>query len=230
MKHRATVTRTTRESADTTTVFFTVDGKVLPFVAGQYVTISFEETGDHPGKAYSLSSTPFDAEMSITVKNIGLFSGLACERKPGDSFFVSDPYGYFNVRSEAPIVALVAGVGIAPVWSIVRDELHENTSRAISLLCSAPTQEELIFLNAARALAKTHPSLTAQFFTTQEKGDDTKNRRLSIQDDVSSEQLRMAQFYVCGSFSFVKEIWNDLMRLGVDEQRVVTETFFETQL
>ena len=65
---------------------------------------------------------------------------------------------------------------------------------------------------------------------TREKSSVGLSRRFSVSDDVSSSELAASRFYVCGADTFVRAMWCSLMEAGVDETRVVTETFFESAL
>ena len=88
MKYHAVVTHVVQEAPRVWTIFFTVDDATYSFVAGQYISVYFEETGLKTGKAYSLSSAPGDDTFSITVKKIGEFSSLLCALQPSDTFEV----------------------------------------------------------------------------------------------------------------------------------------------
>ncbi|MGV9001825.1 MAG: ferredoxin--NADP reductase [Candidatus Saccharimonadaceae bacterium] len=230
MKYDALVTRVVKESSHISTVFFTIDGGVFPYIAGQYISIYFEQTGLKSGKAYSLSSAPNDPELSVTVKNIGEFSGLICALKVGEHLQASSPFGFFNAGDDAPIVAIAAGVGIAPIWSIIRDELNLNGKRSITLYLSAPKEEELVFRSAVDELFAKSTNTKAYYFVTQQEPKYANHRRFAVTTDLSKKTCTTARFYICGSQSFVSGIWTQLMEAGVDEQRVVTETFFESSL
>jgi len=230
MKHDAVVTRVVQEAPTVSTVFFTVDGGAFTFTAGQYISVYFEQTGKKSGKAYSLSSAPRDKELSITVKNVGEFSGLICGLKPGDRFIVSSPYGFFNSSDDMPIVAIAAGVGISPIWSIIRDELETSSQRDISLYLSAPYENELIFRATIEALFSRCSQASAHYFVTREPSKVAETRRFKVTTDVPSDALATSRFYICGSETFVRGVWLQLMEAGVDESRIVTETFFESSL
>lgn len=230
MKHEATVIKIVQQTPDVRTIFFTVNGGVMPFVAGQYVSVYFEDLATKAGKAYSLSSTPWDERMSITVKDIGVFSGRLTSLLVGDVFTVSEPYGFFNVRNRAPIVALVAGVGISPVWSIVQDELNSLPGRSVRMLCSASNWEGLVMRDELEELRAQSPNFVIDFFTTKQPHPQAHNRRMHVQDDVSDSEAAGATFYLCGSQEFVRSLWRQLMERGVDEQRIATEIFFESTL
>lgn len=230
MKHDAVVTRVRQEAPNISTLFFTVDNQNYDFVAGQYLTVYFDQTGFKAGKAYSISSSPLDSEVSITVKNVGEFSGLLCALKPGDHFEVSSPYGFFNVNDELPIIAIAASVGIAPIWSIIRSELATSSDREVQLYLSAPTEKELVFHDDINLLFNQHDNTKAAYFVTREPTKKVYNRRLTVATDIPATSLASARFYVCGSQEFVRAMWIQLMEAGVDEGRVVTETFYESAL
>lgn len=230
MRHNAVVTRVRQESPNISTLFFSVENKKYEFIAGQYLTVYFDQTGFKAGKAYSISSSPLDSEVSITVKNVGEFSGLLCALKPGDHFEVSSPYGFFNVNDELPIVAIAASVGVAPLWSIIRSELVTSSEREVQLYLSAPTEKELVFRDDINLLFNRHDNTKAAYFVTRESTKKAHNRRLVVAKDVPTTSLASARFYVCGSQKFVRALWIQLMEAGVDEARVVTETFYESSL
>jgi len=232
MKHTAIITRVDQEAPNIVTLYFTVNGATLPFTAGQYITVYFDETAVKTGKAYSLSSAPGDDELSITVKRIGEFSERLCALKPGDTLTVSSPYGFFNVQDDSPIVGIAAGVGIAPIWSIIRDELAQAQMRSVELFLTAPTTNELVFRHRIDDLFASHLNAAATYFVTRESAcaPELQTRRFVVKNDISIMLLARAQFYVCGAQAFVHDMWRQLMEAGVDEQRIVTETFFETTL
>lgn len=230
MKYQASITRTVQEAPDVTTLFFTIDGAMHSYVAGQYIAVYVEVHGQRLTRAYSLSSAPHEKEGAITVKNIGVVSGYLCALHPGDSLEISDVFGFFNVENDLSIVALAAGVGIAPIWSIVKDEIHRKSNRSIELYLTAPRANGLVFKTDIDTTQAQYQHFTATYFTTKEVTPGAVSRRITIADDISVEALRTSQFYICGSEQFVRALWLQLMQAGVEETRVVTETFFESSV
>ncbi len=221
----ATVTRTVCETPSVTTIYFTVDGSILPYEAGQYITVYFDYTGVLSGKAYSLSSSPRDSQMSITVKRIGLFSGLLCDLKPGETVAISEPYGFFNAHAGRPIIALAGGVGIAPLWSMLR--FHDTLPA--KLLYSNKTQADIALRAAIDAYSESRDELSVKYFLTQESASPSLGtpRRIDLARDLTSDDYSH-MFYVCGSVNFVAGMWQQLMACRVPEDSIATETFFET--
>lgn len=257
----AQVVKVVNESRLVRTIHFTVDGAVLPFISGQYVSLYFADLPFKAGKAYSLSSVPADATMSVTVKNIGVYSGRICALKAGDEFFVSSPYGFFNADEPVdaaalasasvttlvdaavqpatmsnlrPIVAIAAGVGISPIWSIIRDRLASDPAAPVVLYFTVPTKSDLLFLDAINRLQPKSANFVTNFYITRDKvPDDSPNfygRRFSVIDDPSVLTLPNCRYYICGAADFVRSIWQQLMQAGVNEQDVASEVFFEASL
>ncbi len=220
MKRLAKVVDIIYESPDVITINFLVDGAVMPFTAGQYITAYFDQTGFLPGKAYSLSSSPDEPTMSITVKKIGLFSGLLHDLKVDDKFTISKPYGFFNLDIDRPIVAIAAGVGISPMYSIIKDKVDKSDTSLIELFYCNKTEQDIIFrtrLERIRQLSVNH------FITKQPNTSCIPRRFLAKRDIKSTGNI----YYICGAQQFVADIWRQLIDMGVDVDLISTETFFE---
>lgn len=223
---QATITERTVQTPDVITLKFTTN-KPLAYRAGQCVTVYFDDTDVRQGKAYSLSSCPLDLEPSITIKKIGLFSGKLHELKVGDSLAISPPYGFLNNKSQKPLIALAAGVGIAPIWGIIRDECSKKSQRPITLLYSNRTNRDIVFHSDIDTLAKQLKNFNRQYFITRESSKNAILRRISVDRDLTSNQLNKSDFVICGSIGFVRGMWQQLIMAGVGEDKIVTETFFE---
>ena len=59
-KLTAKVMRIRRETSDIVTIYFVVLNHDFRYVAGQYVTVFFDDSSTPEGKAYSLSSAPHE--------------------------------------------------------------------------------------------------------------------------------------------------------------------------
>lgn len=228
MNLQAQIIRRVRETPDVVTLYFTVDGRPLDHTAGQYITVYFDETDIKQGKAYSLSSTPGDQYSSITVKKIGLFSGKLHGLRVGDRLTISRPYGFFYAHQDMPIIAIAAGVGIAPIWSIINHELRNKaTNQTIKLFYTNKTADDIVFRGAIDDLAGRYNNVVKQYFTTRQIESPYIHRRLVVTSDIINASANSG-FYVCGSQDFVSSIWRQLIEAGVHEDLISTETFFES--
>lgn len=224
------VTAVTKESADTKTIWLTnQDGTVPTYTAGQFINVFFPDSGTPEGKAYSISSAPGAKNFSLTVKEIGDFSGRLCSLQVGDLVTGSDPYGFFYPETtDLPLVMIAGGIGITPFYSIINNLKTTNTVRPVTLLHSVKTSDDRIFFEQLKELKKSLPKLEIKYFITQEKIVSTENklaRRLQAEDLRALTKIE-TEFLICGSISFTRDVWRLLKELGVAEDFIYTEAFF----
>ncbi len=227
-KIAAIVTRVRRESPDVVTIYFLLQNRAkLDYEAGQYITVYFENSSAPEGKAYSLSSAPHEKWMSITVKKIGEYSGRLHALRAGDVFAISEAYGFFNPRTSQPIVAISAGCGIAPLWSIIKDEYWREKARIAHVFYTNKTADDILFQHEISDLHAQHPDLSVAHYITRqpELGDAFRIGRIDI--DAVAQLGDEARYLVCGSVEFVKDMWVGLMQRGIGQNNISTETFFE---
>lgn len=229
-KHIAIVKRVRRHSHDVVTLYFTLqDGSLLDYTAGQYVTV-YVEGGSHPeGKAYSLSSAPHQKYMSITVKQVGEYSRYLHALKAGDQFTISSAYGFFNPLNKRPLVCISAGVGIAPIWSVLKDELMHDHKRPAHLFYSNKTTDDIVFHDAITRRDSSHESLKVSHHITRQAEAPTHMHIGRIDLDKCIEAVEEeANYLICGSVDFVKSMWRGLSERGIAPEFISTETFFES--
>lgn len=223
-KLTAIVKRVVHESERVNTIYFLLEGGwKLEYVAGQYITVFIDGSSTPAGKAYSFSSAPHEKWMSITVKNIGEFSGYLCALKAGDIFMISRAYGFFNPHTTRPLVALAAGVGISPIISVLKDEINGTAGRQAHLYYSNKSVGMIAHKKALDAVAYgvTH-------HITGEQTVPAGMRQGRIVLDECMQVGEDAFYMICGGVQFVRDMWQGLTARGVLPESITTETFFES--
>src|ERR1700742_2956514 len=107
------------ESADTATFFLSeVSGKKIHYKAGQFITLVFTHHNEEIRRSYSLSSSPDEDLLAITVKRIAngeISRFMLTKVKPGDILTAVEPAGKFvqaDFRSPKDVLLFAAGSGI----------------------------------------------------------------------------------------------------------------------
>jgi ferredoxin-NADP reductase len=206
------------------------DGAAHRFVPGQFVTVYFPELGTPQGKAYSISSTPDETELAITIKRIGTFSNRLCDMVPGDTLTASSPYGYFySDSSDTTLVMAAGGIGITPFRAIILHALQKTPARKLILFYSARTATDFAFKHLLDECKEKYPACRIEYFVTRE----TPAPEGAHIGRMSAEALAAAgggdtaaEFMLCGSIPFVRDLWRGLRAAGVGEDRIYTEAFF----
>ncbi|MBS1528629.1 MAG: oxidoreductase, partial [Bacteroidetes bacterium] len=127
------------EAPDTATFFLSeISGKRISYKAGQFITLVFSHRGEEIRRSYSLSSSPDEKLLALTIKRItnGEISRFMLTKlKPGDVLNAVEPAGKFTATDferEKDIFFFAAGSGITPVISQLKYILkREGQSRLI---------------------------------------------------------------------------------------------------
>ena len=224
--HHYLVREKKQENYDTVTISLTCEnGTVPPFVSGQFISVYFPELSTPEGKSYSISNPPGEMTFNITVKGIGEFSNRLCSLKPGDKVLGSLPYGYFySEQDDLDLVMIAGGIGITPFRSAILHTLTHNPDRKITLFQSAKTAADLVFEDELSSLSRveTHYFLTKDLASHR----NATPRRIQSGDIITNCRPEHAEFFICGSIPFVRDIWRGLKDHGIAEDRICTEAFF----
>jgi ferredoxin-NADP reductase len=114
------------------------------FSAGQFIAVRVRVDGKDCSRCYSVSSAPdVRGYFEISVKRQGLVSNaLHVVARPGALMSVRSPNGAFKYPSgdDRPMVLVAGGVGITPLISMLRQAIHTEPSRPVTLLYSARTE------------------------------------------------------------------------------------------
>ena len=224
------VVKIINETPDTKTIHL-VDGKSnqYNFSPGQYITVQFPNLGVPEGKAYSISSLPSDPFLSITVKAIGAYSKRLCSLNIDDTVIVSDAYGYLFEDTGRPLVCIAAGVGISPVWSVIRSVLCDDGNRNIDLYYSNKTIEDIVFRDAISEIQNNCPNFNVNHYITRQEtpiGGVYNNGRFDSKIIAKETIDNNANVLICGSQEFVTDIYRQLVEAGVLDEQISTEVFF----
>lgn len=215
-----------QETHDTATLLLAyADGSIPSFVPGQFISIYFPELNTPEGKSYSISNPPGEKTFNITVKGIGEFSNRLCAIEPGNIVLGSLPYGFFfSEQDDTNLVMIAGGIGITPFRSVILNAGIQTPERKLSLFQSTRTVADLLFFSELSH----KEGLVTNYFITREQQPCVRavTRRVSAKDILENCNVEHSEFFICGSISFVRNIWKDLKRCGIDESKICTEAFF----
>jgi ferredoxin-NADP reductase len=203
----------------------------LDQIAGQFVEVTLShDSPDERGhkRWYTLSNSPTDAPLiSITTnidKNASSFKQALGQLRTGDQIIVSEPMGDFVLPKDSsiPLIFIAGGIGITPYHSIIKFLDDTGQSRDISLFYSVRTPRELIFMTMLES-AGLKPIIVCQKPDGTWRGETglLSGQRIMDKTRPSTGSL----FYISGPESLVESIETDLIGLGVDRTRLVTDAF-----
>ncbi len=154
------------EAADVKTFFLETDDAALTYKAGQFLTFLFNRSGRQDRRSYSISSSPAAGDpFAITVKRVenGAHSRwLTDHAQAGDMLNCTGAAGLFTLPDRLSdylqIFFFAAGIGITPIYSMIKELLYGNAPVHIVLYYSNRSQSTAVFYEELIALAGQYKS------------------------------------------------------------------------
>lgn len=209
------------------------------FRAGQYITIRTNVVRNEIRRAYSLCSHPDDDNLKVTIKEIegGKFSAIANKQlKIGDILEVHPPEGKFIFepsveRKPRTFVAFAAGSGITPILSILKTVLNEDSRNRFFLIYGNRTLEDTIFFKELLEIQRKNcDRLFIQFIYSRNMEEGFRHGRID-QSSVNSvlreakKDQKCSKFFLCGPEDMTKNVKAELLKNGIEENRIAFELF-----
>mgnify|MGYP000392108460 FL=1 len=198
----------------------------MNFEAGQYAFVSF---GDSPfsdrAHPFSFSSCPTDRpKISFTIKELGDFTNTMADIKIGSNVFLYGPYGHLALNNrrgpstqEQGVVLLAGGIGITPMYSILRDMLATNYQKPVKLFYACRSQEDVLY---KEELMKLSEQLNMDLhLIVSEASDDFSGEKGRLDESYLKEHINFDQYqdylyFTCGASGFVNSTVSGLEAVG----------------
>jgi len=221
------------ELEDTATFYLKeVSGTKLHYKAGQFITLVFTHHAEEIRRSYSLSSSPDEELLSITVKRIAngeISRFMLTKIKPGDILNAVEPAGRFVItdfEAEKDIFLFAAGSGIVPIFSQLKYVLARSGKSRLTLIYSNIGRHSILFNTELELLANVH---TDRFRIIHQLSNDANRlNNLVVERLVRSEikhQPSQAEIYICGPFGYMRMIRLTLLYMGFDAPQIRKENF-----
>jgi len=229
-KSKFVVSHIKKETKDIITIYLSPVNKAFTYLAGQYVTVYFNKNKDTHGKFYTISSSPSEKYLALSVKKVGQFSSSLHNLKIGNLIYLSGPYGYFYPETNTNnLVFLAAGIGITPFLSIVKDYADKKIKKEIDLYYTNKTFKDITFYKNLNKLAKNN-FLRVHYYITREKikRESICNYKHIKINNLKKEliNLKNKTYYICGPIDFVSDMRKQLIKLKIKEKQIFTESFY----
>ena len=236
-----TIKEVVQETPSAVSLVFSIPEDLKPnfsFIPGQFITLKAEVNGAEVRRAYSLSSSPNEQDIQVSVKKIanGSFSVYANDHlKAGDQIDVLFPEGKFQLKTDssntANYMAFAAGSGITPIMSMVKTVMTEETNSKFVLVYGNKSASETMFFKELLELQTKHPErLFLEFLYSRENTDGALFGRIdksTVNFAVKNKfkDLNFSNFYLCGPESMISTVKEVLTENNVDSSAIHYELF-----
>ncbi|ERJ61284.1 ferredoxin--NADP reductase [Sphingobacterium paucimobilis] len=217
--------------------FRDLSGMFPKYKAGQFLTLCFQFGEREVRRSYSFSSSPdVDEAYEITVKRVdnGEISRLLHHSiTVGDVVDVMDPQGLFIYEPDNTLERTVflfgAGVGVTPLFSILKTALVREENSKVILIYSNSNEQSTLFYEELLSWQARYPErLKIEFIWSNRKNllKARLNREYLI--DLVTENLMDGTegvFYTCGPLFYMDLCRFTLLGMGFSDDQIKKETF-----
>ncbi len=223
-----------QETEDSYSFYFSVPTEcksLFSYRPAQFLTFKFSIDGKDYVRSYSLSSSSFlDEPLQTSVKRVvdGVVSNYMIDFcKEGDEVLSQKPLGdFFNLPKTLKTQTYVlfgAGIGITPLFAILKTVLSSNLCEKLILIYSNRNEDSIIYKKSLKEWQKRYPDkLKIQNILSQENGRLDSKKLSSILEKIS---LDNSLFYLCGPKNYMNLITDTLMDKGCSSESIYKEDF-----
>lgn len=211
------------------------------FAAGMHLPVAVEVNGSWCYRTYTISSTPEEfrntGTVTLTVRKLpdGKVSGWLFDHvAEGDWLQVNHAAGEFTLAgsdSDAPLLMLAAGIGITPLYSMLRDQAQKRPNRDVVMFYYVRGQSEAPFLGELQKLSHRMPGFTlVPVFTggpsVEIASNDADSGRISHHQLQSlCPDLGQREILMCGPAGFMSAAREILLAGGIGSRQLHSESF-----
>ena len=225
------------EIAERTMAFYFEKPDGFEFTAGQYVTVSLinpPETDDEGNyRFFSLITAPYENCLGIATRIRDTAFKRVLKNLPiGSEIKITNSSGSFFLHKDIskPAVFIIGGIGITPVFSIVKNATYEKLPHQLFLFYSNKRPEDAPFLGELQKLEKENPNF--KLITTMTEMENSKQAWLGETGFITKEMLQKyienlnsPIYYMSGPPTMVEAMRELAEKVGASDDHIIFEEF-----
>jgi len=191
------------------------------FISGQATDVSINKPGlEDELRPFTFTCLNTDDHLEFTIKIYKGHNGITeklLDVNAGDELILHEVFGAINYQG--PGLFIAGGAGLTPFISIFRQLKADNKLPGNTLLFGNRTEDDIIIKDELDAmLGKNHIDIISEPKLPGKKAE-------HIDKELLKQFLprKSGYCYICGPDEFVADMKNDLLELGVAEDKIVIE-------
>lgn len=230
MKHTVKLIKK-EEVANGTMAFHLEKPEGFTYKAGQnadFTIVNPPETDEEGNtRPFSFASSPEESDLYFATRMRDTAFKRTLKNCEELTIEFDGPMGDFTLhqKEERPAIFLIGGIGITPIYSIIKDATSRNLPHKLYLFYSNRTQKDAAFLADLKILKDRNSNFTfVPTFTDEEV---TEAEKGYINADMIKQHATIdnAVFYLSGPSAMVTAMRKTLSEMGVIDDDIKTEEF-----
>lgn len=224
-----------QQTPDTVTIELQpqIGAKSIAFKPGQFVSLGIRIDGKLLFRAYSISSTPQQLTLELTIKRVDggkVSTHLVNTLVIGDRVQLLKPTGEFNCIDHPPkhqsVLLISAGCGITPVYSMAKYWLKHNPKLDICFVHIAKSPSQTLFFDQLTQLDRDHNNFNLQLLLKDKANTEFHQGRLDkTWLEKLTPNLHQRTVYLCGPEGFMEDVSQYLQHLDFNMAQFFQESF-----
>jgi CDP-4-dehydro-6-deoxyglucose reductase, E3 len=201
------------------------------YLAGQFITIKITDQETPCFRAYSLSSAPQENKFELLIKLMenGRGSNWLHNLKLNDQIKFLGPNGkfLFNENSQKDLLFIATGTGLAPLKTMIEDQLKKGNTHKITLLHGVRYIKGLFYQDFFENLATTHENFDYQSTISQpeQKSYTGNTGRVTAFLEKTTLDSNNTEVYLCGLNAMIESTKKILIDKGINEDSIHFEKY-----
>lgn len=216
--------------------FELIEPETITFVAGQYVQLlcpRYKGSSEEVYRAYSLASDPQDnSAIELIIRRVpkGICTTWCFDYlKEGDPVQFNGPYGDFHLsETEAPMLFVAGGSGMAPFVSILSTMKNASNGRTVQYYFGGNTLKDLCLQEEMAQFEKDLPNFKfIPVVANPDPEDDWQGETGLVTQAVQRnfKELSGHEGYLCGSPGMIDAAVKVFTSLGMKEDNIYFDKF-----
>lgn len=220
-----------QETPTVRTITLDTQGQPFNFYPGQWIDCYADIDGKREIVGYSMASAPTTKgtfQLAIKQSDNPVTTYIHTNAKKGDTLYVEGGQGkiYYTDEMSKNVILLSAGIGVAPMMSILRYINDSQRDVTATFVQSASIKDELIFHIELLETEKRNPQIEYIFTLTRETLPEVRSGKIDEGLLMSLNLDEDPLFFICGPSQMIESSVQILKDLGVSESRMKYELWW----
>ncbi|MEQ8505564.1 MAG: ferredoxin reductase family protein [Rhodospirillales bacterium] len=218
------VLRVDRTSENTVDLVMRPKSRRMIYEPGTFVFINRPNIDRRELHPFSISSSPAERDLRVSVRMVGDFTRELPNLNPGDPIEVFGPFGGFTPHRYPDyrrLICVGSGIGITPFLGMLRFEATNDDFRRIWLYYVVRDAEHAPYDAEIREVVPIADSyIDYELWQTADRGRPSAEALLE-----ATRPLEGVAVMLCGRPEFVRDMVRQFTEAGIPRERIIAEDF-----
>ncbi len=205
----------------------------IEFLAGQFVTIKITDKEDSPCfRAYSIASAPEEKdffELCVKIVEDGRGTNWLNSLQTGDKIEFLGPHGKFlyDEQSNKNALFIATGTGIAPLKSMIEDQLAKGNNKNLQLLFGLRHIKDVFYQDLLEDLGAKYPNFEYKITLSQPENENWSGETGRVTEILEKTDLdtKNTEVYLCGLKAMIESVTTILKDKGFSDDAINFEKY-----